>query len=365
MLSNEKYALATAIDQHINKHLGFAIYKLPYSSEIHLVVQNSGQLFTTHSLSDIDNKEGFVVSPYNLNHQLPIVIISPQHTACGISNVISTINSLPTTEHTLPAPTLPVHNMSKTEYEQTFRKFIQHINNADVDKLVLTRTQSMLKKISVGKIFVESCEQYPRMMIYAMFTPISGTWIGCSPETLVDGGNGKWTTMALAGTKLYDNKHQWDDKNKEEQHVVEAYISHILNNLGAKISVSEPYTMQAAHLMHLRTDFMFTLPQNIGIGTIAAHLHPTPAVCGRPCEAAQNIIETDEATLRLYYSGLVGWISPKGNNHLYVNLRCLMTANDQLTIYAGGGIMKDSDAETEWNETEIKMDTLINLLHAN
>ena len=363
MLSNEKRALATAIDKHINKHLGFAIYRLPYSSEIHLVVQTDGSLFTTWNLVDIDDKEGFVISPYNLNHRLPIVVVSPQYTADGIGNIISTLNALAVPERSLPSPGLPVHNMTKAEYMQTFSTFIEHLSNAEVDKLVLTRTQSYRKKISVGKLFTESCDIYPRMMVYAMFTPLSGTWAGCSPETLVDGGNGKWTTMALAGTKLYDDKHQWDNKNREEQYVVESYISQILSRLGAQTMVSEPYTVQAAHLMHLRTDFKFSLPQNIGIGTIASHLHPTPAVCGRPCKDAQDIIESDEATLRLYYSGVVGWISNKGNSHLYVNLRCMMTENDKMTIYAGGGIMKDSDAEAEWNETEMKMDTLINVLN--
>ncbi len=364
MLSDEKNALAKAIDQHINQHIGFAIYRLPYSTDIKLVVQTDGTLFTSWNLTSIDNKEGFVISPYNLKHDLPIVVIQPQHTATGIDEIIRTLNHIKTSNQPLPSPTLPVHNMTHTEYVETFQKFATYLSNKHADKLVLARTKSSEQKVSVGHIFVESCEKYPRLMIYALFTPISGIWIGCTPETLVDGGCGEWTTMALAGTKLYSPHNMWDEKNTAEQHVVETYIGNVLNTLGAQCKTTAPYTVRAGHLMHLRTDFSFTLPTNIGVGTIANSLHPTPAVCGRPCEVAKQIIENDEATLRLYYSGIVGWISQQTNNHLFVNLRCMMVDEKRVTMYAGGGIMQTSDAETEWKETEMKMDTLVNVLQS-
>lgn len=366
MLSDEKIALATAIDQHIDKHLGFAVFRLPYSNEIHLVVQTDGRLFTSWSLADIDWEEGFVISPYNLKHNLPIVIIHPQYRACGDSEIIETLSTIDVSDkRSMPSPGLPIHNMTRAEYEATFNNFIEHLNSGEVDKLVLARTQSSQKKVSVGRIFVESCEMYPRMMVYAMYTPLSGMWVGCSPEILLDGGVGQWTTMALAGTKLYSEHPDWDKKNIEEQHVVESYVGNVLRQLGAQVSATEPYTVRAGHLMHLRTDFRFTLPESIGIGTIASRLHPTPAVCGRPCDKAQQIIEDDEATLRLYYSGLVGWISQNEQSHLYVNLRCMMAEQNKITMYAGGGIMQTSDADTEWHETEMKMDTLVNVLCEN
>lgn len=362
MLSEEENKLASLIDLHAQRHIGFAIYRLPYARHAKLVVQSSGSLFTSQDLADLDGKEGFVLSPYNLKYNLPIVLIKPQHTAEGITDIIKVLSELPIGDKEMPSPGLLVHNMTHAEYQVAFNSFINNIQSGRADKIVLARSQSFNTDISIGHLFVESCQKYPRMMIYMFFSPLTGTWLGCSPEVLVDGYNGEWTTMALAGTQLFSENATWDAKNKLEQHVVESYIKNILNDLSAQTLVGEPHTVRAGHLMHLRTDFKFKLPNKVGIGTIAKQLHPTPAICGRPCDVASEIIDTDEPTTRLYYSGVVGWISNKEANHLYVNLRCLMKQYGVVTIYAGGGIMKTSDADAEWNETEIKMDTMLNIL---
>jgi len=362
MLDKEEKELANLIDKHIQRHVGFAIYRLPYARNPKLVVQSNGPLFTSSNLAELDDMEGFILSPYTHKYNSPIVLVKPQIQAEGIEDITKTLSDLPCLERELPTPGLYIHNMSRPEYQEAFHSFKGHLEAGHVDKVVLARSQSFKTKISVGHLFVESCKQYPRMMVYLFFSPMTGVWAGCSPELLLEGQRGDWSTMALAGTQLYRENAEWNEKNKLEQHVVESYIKNVLEDLGANIMVGEPYTVRAGHLIHLRTDFKIKLPHDVGVGTIAKNIHPTPAICGRPNDAASEIIDIDEPTARLYYSGVVGYVSSEKESHLYVNLRCLMKQSDVVTVYAGGGIMKSSDADDEWTETEMKMDTMINLI---
>ena len=91
-------------------------------------------------------------------------------------------------------------------------------------------------------------------------------------------------------------------------------------------------------------------------------LHPTPAVCGLPKEEAYRFIIDTENYDRSYYSGIIGWLAPEGDTTLYVNLRCMRIDKDTATLYAGGGILPTSEAESEWEETQHKMDTMRNIL---
>ena len=120
--------------------------------------------------------------------------------------------------------------------------------------------------------------------------------------------------------------------------------------------------MRAGNLVHLRSDFHFTLPKSDRLGQLLSRLYPTPAVCGLPKEAARDFILRNEYARRDYYSGFVGPLSPATDTHLYVALRCMRIDSQGYSLYAGGGLLADSDMETEWNETEDKMQTMRSLL---
>ena len=96
-----------------------------------------------------------------------------------------------------------------------------------------------------------------------------------------------------------------------------------------------------------------------------AILYPTPAVCGLPKGAARDFIVKNEYAPRQYYSGFVGPLDPNGETHLFVSLRCMRIAEGECFLFAGGGLLADSDQEAEWRETEDKMETMGVLLHKN
>ena len=99
------------------------------------------------------------------------------------------------------------------------------------------------------------------------------------------------------------------------------------------------------------------------LGDFLAKLHPTPAVCGLPKEAALSAIESFETISRGYYSGFCGPWNIHDESHLYVSLRCMQMYDERnFSLYAGGGLLKESRDKEEWEETEAKMNVMRRLL---
>jgi isochorismate synthase len=91
-------------------------------------------------------------------------------------------------------------------------------------------------------------------------------------------------------------------------------------------------------------------------------LHPTPAVAGFPVAESVKYILENEPHQRGLYAGYWGYLNEEGNGLLSVNLRCLHWHNNRSTLYLGAGILSESDAETEWQETCRKSETLLNVI---
>jgi isochorismate synthase len=91
-------------------------------------------------------------------------------------------------------------------------------------------------------------------------------------------------------------------------------------------------------------------------------LHPTSAVCGMPLENSLEFLQKHEGYDREFYSGYLGPVNVNNNTHIYVNLRCMQLFEGQAIVYAGAGVTVDSVPEDEWKETEMKFNTLLNVI---
>ncbi len=157
----------------------------------------------------------------------------------------------------------------------------------------------------------------------------------------------------------------WNRKELLEQEYVTRHIEKVLIEFSVKdYQKNGPYTSRAGNLSHLRTDFTFSV-QSAGsrLPSLINALHPTPAVCGMASGKAMDFIRSAEKHSREYYTGFLGTVGIDDLLQLYVNLRCMKVLDDQLVLYIGGGITHDSIPEEEWEETEIKADTLLSVLH--
>ena len=329
----------------------FAIYRLPWTDTPILVMQDGGENHVFANLKELNGEKGFVISPFRFTEDHPGVIIRPDVTASGwdeitekISNVV--IEERPS-DHTASSEISQTEPDLKKTYIETFSRFIGPLKNKTFSKLVLSRNAgyTLSDSFSPLEAFITACNSYPRMMISLSHTPVSGTWIGSTPEIILSGEGNTWNTVALAGTMPMQGEvmpTEWHKKEQDEQAFVSEYINKVIKKFSSKIAIKGPYTTRAGQLVHLRTDFQFGLKKTSELGNLLDALHPTPAVCGLPKDKAYDFIIENEGYDRKYYSGIIGWLDPNGHT----------------TLYAGGGILPSSDANSEWEETQHKMKTI-------
>ncbi|WP_455674954.1 isochorismate synthase [Phocaeicola sp.] len=350
--------------------LSFALYRLPWTDECHLVLQTSGDVEQLSGMSELNGKKGFVMAPFAQSEEHPLVLIRPDVTAYDWPEITEALSSLECADAVLtckPAPEecspFVPEEQEKKHYIEAFERFITPLQKKKFQKLVLSRAavQHTGDDFSPIRAFIHACNSYPRMMIYLCHTPASGTWLGSTPEILLSGHQQEWQTVALAGTMPMQNEimpTEWDKKNRQEQGYVADYIRRIVKKFGNKLTEKGPYTARAGQLVHLKTDFRFLLKNTDHLGDFIQELHPTPAVCGLPKEDAFRFILENEGYDRSYYSGFIGWLDPESGTDLYVNLRCMEIKSCEITLYAGGGILASSVGEDEWEETGEKMKTM-------
>ena len=358
------------IDQLTQSRLSFALYRLPWTDECYLILQQSEEVEQLQDITELNGKQGFVLSPFQQTEEHPIVIIRPDVTAYDWEEITQAVASLEKID-TIRQSSTPVSTLNEQErydrYYAAFRRFMEPLKEKRFKKLVLSRPAfcPINESFSPLETFVKACNDYPRMMIYLCHTPVTGTWLGSTPEIILSGSSQSWKTVALAGTlPIVDGVEpaEWSDKNKEEQAIVAEYIRKIIKKHGAKMTEKGPYTARAGQLVHLKTDFLFQLKETGFLGNLLKELHPTPAICGLPIEEASQFILSNEGYDRRYYSGMVGWLDPKGQTDLYVNLRCMEIRSTEVKLYAGGGILPSSEVRSEWEETSQKMKTMKNIL---
>ena len=95
---------------------------------------------------------------------------------------------------------------------------------------------------------------------------------------------------------------------------------------------------------------------------LVQQLHPTPAVCGWPRDAARKVIAAHEDLDRGWYAGPIGWIDAAGDGEFAVALRCAVVRGTRAWLFAGNGIMGDSQSAAELAEVELKFSPLAEAL---
>jgi isochorismate synthase len=269
---------------------------------------------------------------------------------------------------------------TEAEYTQLVRTGVSAIADKSVVKVVSSRAARRPLPAGFDPLaaFDELSDKYPRAFVSLVSVPGVGTWLGASPEVLAEvTADGQFHTMALAGTQpimpgLTPQAAIWRQKEIEEQALVARYIVSCFKQLRLReYHETGPRTVAAGQLLHLRTDFEVDLknvPFPSALGTdMLRLLHPTSAVGGMPKVAALAFLQQHEGYDRAYYSGFLGPVNVEapGVSRLFVNLRCLQVRATEAILYAGTGLTIDSDPEREWQETEMKMQTVATVLSAN
>ena len=365
------------IDHQYNTALPFVAYRKPGSKLLKAIVQDDDSLYKTTTFEE----SGFVFSPFNDSESK--VLIKGK----SLEIDLKTSND----ERELIDIKIPSIQSEREAYIQLIEKAISQIKSSELKKVVLSRKQIISDKQKNPRVvFQELLERYSQAFCYFFYHPKVGVWLGATPETLLSSNGHRFQTMALAGTQLFEGKMdvEWGAKEKEEQQLVVDDITAQLNQLGIdSISISTTQTHRAGSLLHLLSNIKGSLDyKKQTLSQIIKALHPTPAVCGLPREAAKEFILKNENYNRDYYTGFLGELNMEENvqrsrnrrnvenlayktvrktSDIYVNLRCMQLKDSNYHIYIGGGVTASSIPEKEWEETVNKVQTMARVLHSN
>lgn len=363
---SNKVSISKAIDLCLTKNLFFAAYRLPNREQIELVVQKSLEKEVVRESEIFTNLKGFLVSPFAESDACPPFIIRPDLYATeNLSEKefkeLEELEIHPLQSDETHIPTAIEYGDYLTQIECV----IDHIEKGEFEKVVLSRVKLIegdyLDKLN--RIFSQLVKDYPNAFVF-MFNAGPHLWLGATPEPLLRAENGSMFTVSLAGTRPLVEKNlnigAWNSKERLEQEYVTRYISKVLSKFNLiDVELEGPYTKQAGNLVHLRTDFSFRSEElKERLGDFLNNLHPTPAVCGMPRQESLNLIDELEKHNREYYAGYLGPVGLGDRLALFVNLRCMRVLKNHLALFVGGGITADSVPADEWQETEIKSETL-------
>ena len=380
--------LSALIRHAIENNSSVAVWRLPDNKTKHLIISNNHELLNQDTPLE-ELPMGFILAPFNrsadrtfLKADLcftfednslkpPSTPIETTSTAWLNTHIKNSTPQSPRKFHTLKYQ--PISTERET-FINTVAEGIRQIEQGTFEKIVPSRAQvvSLDSHFDIVDIFQRLCLSVPNALVSFVSTPESGSWIGATPELLVSVENkSTFRTIALAGTQVYQagvnlKTVAWTQKDIEEQALVERYIISCFKKIRLReFEEHGPKTVVAGNLLHLKSEFKVDMqatnfPQ---LGSVMLQLlHPTSAVCGVPLDTSMEFLDKHEKYDRQYYTGYLGPVNFNNDTNIFVNLRCAQLLEDKAVLYAGAGVTIDSTPEHEWNETEMKMNTLLKII---
>lgn len=358
-----------ALKYCLSNGLIFAAYRLPHTDAIRLIVQKSPDPVFVHLGKELFDSQGFLVAPFEVGEQNPICFIRPDlnYLSTDYTNFDELLN-LP--GETRDEAIFGNGIVSKKDFMHQVEAIKMAISENRFEKAVISRIKVLERcyRSKLPELFQVLISSYTNAFVY-VFNVGHQMWMGATPEPLLCSCKNQLETVSLAGTREYNaenlNIHNWCRKELIEQELVSRFVEDSFKKLNLKYTQKNgPYTKKAGNLIHLRTDYSIKFKEaREKLDELIKELHPTSAVCGLPKTAAMNFLKVLEKHNRSYYAGFLGPINLEERLSLFVNLRCMQILADRLILYVGAGITIDSDPEQEWDETEIKADTLLSVIH--
>jgi isochorismate synthase len=213
---------------------------------------------------------------------------------------------------------------------------------------------------------------FPACFCYLVGTP-ELAFLGASPELLARREGQRVQTVALAGTRRRSADPSVDShlgeqlmqspKDREEQAIVTRRIMRALDPVSVWVTAADdPVLVKVLNVQHLGTPIRAQLAEPLPAIEVAGLLHPTPAVGGEPRDRALPLIPALEGLDRGWYAGPIGWTDLFEDGEFCVALRCALLRGDVAHLYAGEGIVRDSEPAQELEANEAKLQALLPLL---
>lgn len=267
---------------------------------------------------------------------------------------------------------------SSTSYTDWFRMIAtttRRIRQGDLKKVVLARAAHVEfpAPFPLAVLHARLAARYPDCYRF-LFEPAPGhAFFGATPELLAEVRGRNLHTIALAGSTPRGQTWQEDQrlgqellhspKDRQEHEFVVQALRENLVPLTTRLEIpAAPELCLLNNIQHLLTPVNGTLANGNGILPVIQALHPTPALGGTPRSVALPLIEQSEPLPRGWYGAPIGWLAPNGDGEFAVAIRSAVANQTRIRLYAGVGIVADSDPDKEWLETELKFQPILKAL---
>ncbi len=264
--------------------------------------------------------------------------------------------------------------MPPSHYEEAVARAVQRIRAGEFEKIVLARDVEVHAPVDhdVGAVLGLLREAFASCYVFAVGRG-DAAFVAASPELLVRRDGQRASTVALAGSARRSADPAIDDhlgeqllqseKDREENEIVVRRIARALRPHSVWVTAApEPALVRVANIQHLGTPIRAQLAAPLSAVELAGVLHPTPAVGGEPLDVVEKLIPALEGLDRGWYAGAVGWSDAAGDGEFCVALRCGLVRGRLAALYAGGGIVRNSEPAAELAETEVKLGALLPVL---
>jgi len=282
---------------------------------------------------------------------------------------------LPLADPSPAAGTVEIASVASPErHERAVAAAVERIRSGRLEKVVLAREIRVEAPAAhdPGALFGALRELFSSCFCFCCGSP-EGAFLGASPELLVRRSGASAASVALAGSTRRSADPAVDDhlgqqlarsaKERAEHAIVARRIERLLTPRSVWVEAApEPELIRVANIQHLATPIRAQLAEPLSTVELAGLLHPTPAVGGEPRSEALAAIADLERLDRGWYAGPVGWMDATEDGELCVALRSALLRDRTAHLYAGGGIVADSDPAAELAETEMKLEALLPLL---
>ncbi|MGY0693219.1 isochorismate synthase [Virgibacillus sp. FSP13] len=260
------------------------------------------------------------------------------------------------------------------QWKQIVTAATDEIQQNKAQKIVLAREMrlKLTKEAEITPILDKLIATQTNSYVFA-FEHDDDCFIGATPERLVKLERQQLLSTCLAGTaprgktadedKKISQSLLHDSKNRDEHDFVVKMIRQAIKDYCTNIQLpDEPIVYPLKNLQHLYTPVRATLKDGYSIFDIIKELHPTPALGGVPREESLAFIREHEQLDRGWYGAPVGWLDSNQNGEFAVAIRSGLIQGDEASLFAGCGVVKDSDPEAEYEETQIKLTPMLSVL---
>ncbi|AVF21952.1 isochorismate synthase DhbC [Paenibacillus larvae] len=359
-----------------------------YATVSHTRLENLSELVTAvlGNAEQAGHRNPVVVGAVPFDQTNPVQLVVPEEIRWAVPLQFDSINEL---QHSVMSTYEIKAVPEPAEYVRGVEKGVARIKGGDLSKIVLSRSLklSSSKTIDIPRLLRNLARQNSQGYTFAVDLPeyeldkgdisfISKTQshrtlIGASPELLVSRSGLQVVSNPLAGSRprskdANEDKRRAQEllssaKDRHEHAVVVEAVAAALRPYCRILDVpAEPSLIHTETMWHLSTEIKGELADPAtSVFELAASLHPTPAVCGSPTEAARAAIREIEPFDRGFFTGMIGWCDSNGDGEWVVSIRCAEVLERSLRLFAGAGVVSESRAEDELAETSAKFRTML------